>query len=430
MRASEVLRVRVIASALLLGPAGIAAGQLSNASAAATGLSGAFTARATGYNAVFWNPANLAMPGNPGFSLTLLAADGGANLTPIDLQKLHDVQGTFVDSVTREGWLKQVIAHGGQSGGASGGLTELGFSLGSFAFQFNTKVATDANLSPDIVEGILFGNKGHTAAPKALQLAGSSFTGAAYSTGGLSYAIPLTSLIPLTNFALGATVKYTVGHGLIAGLDTGSVLGTDTIHVQFPGVLPDSASRKSGNIGSGIGLDLGGAWTLPGFRFGVSVQNVVNTFKWDTTKFVSRSALGVFRTDTTFTKVDKTDQPYASAPSALRAKVAKQKFKPVLAAGLSFDWIPKMTVSADVRQQMDGGIELGPKSMVSVGAEYRIIPFVPLRAGFAVMTGGTQISAGLGLHFLGFESGVAGYLRKRDGATESGGTVTLISIRP
>jgi hypothetical protein len=196
-------------------------------------------------------------------------------------------------------------------------------------------------------------------------------------------------------------------------------------------VLPDSVSLKSGNVGSGVGLDLGAAWTVPGFRFGVSVQNAINTFKWDTTKFVSRSATALFSgTTNPTTQIDTVDKPYANAPAALRAKLASLRFKPVMAAGVAFDWIPAVTISADARQQVGDGIEVGPKSMLAAGAELRLIPFVPLRAGVSAMTGGFGVSGGVGIHLLGFEMGIAGFLRKRDGGTESGGTLNLISIRP
>jgi Outer membrane protein transport protein (OMPP1/FadL/TodX). len=432
MRALHLVRARQIVPALLLGWTSIAGAQLANASTTATALSGAFTARATGYNAVAWNPANLAMPGNPGFSFTLLAVDGSAGLRPIDLNKIHDYQGQFVPTSVREQWLLDVTAQDGQKGGVGGGLTELGLSLGSFAFQLSTKVASDVNLAPDAVEAILFGNAGRTGTVKALNLAGSSLQGAAYSTGAVSYGLPLTSLIPLANFAVGATVKYTVGHGMVLGLDNGSAVNTSDITLNFPAVIPDTSGgkAKSGNLGSGVGLDLGGAWTIPGFRFGVNVQNVVNTFKWDTTKFVVRPVSGLFNVDTSYTNSKGPDQPYSTAPAALRAKVAAMKFKPVIAAGMSFDWLPQMTVSADIRQQAGDGIEVGPKSLIAAGVEYRIIPFIPLRAGVSTMTGGFGVSGGLGVHVLGFEMGIAGFLRKRDGGTESGGTLSVFSINP
>jgi hypothetical protein len=47
-----------------------------------------------------------------------------------------------------------------------------------------------------------------------------------------------------------------------------------------------------------------------------------------------------------------------------------------------------------------------------------------------MMTGGVGISGGVGLRILGFEAGLSGYLRKRDGSQESGATVNVFSIRP
>jgi hypothetical protein len=443
MRPLQTMRACVFTPALIVMPMISAVAQLANASTAATGLSGAFTARATGYNAVAWNPANLAMPGNPGFSFTLLSADGMAGLAPIGLKDFHDVQGQTGTPTFEDAWLARAAAHGGETGGMNGGITAIGMSLGSFAFQVSSKVSANANLSPDAFQAVFFGNV-KSNVMDSLVLAGSTLQGAAYSTGAVSYALPLQSLIPLTNFAVGVTAKYTVGHAVLMAMDNGSSFATNET-MNFAAIIPDSLNRPgcdtvpgsqtcvnrhiSGNIGSGIGLDLGGAWTLPGFRFGVSVQNLVNTFKWDTTKLTARPATGLYSASANAFSGD-TDRAYASAPAELRAKVAAQRFKPVFAAGVSFDWLPMMTVSADIRQQVGGGIEVGPSSLIAVGTEYRIVPFIPIRAGVSMFTGGVGISGGLGLHFLGIETGIAGYVRKRDSGTESGGTLTLFSIRP
>jgi hypothetical protein len=423
------VRSRLVAALLVFGAAGSADAQLANASTAATGLGGAYTARAQGYNAVFWNPANLGMPGNPGFSFTLLPVDGQAGIKPIDFNKLSEYSGTDIPKSVREQWLLDVETEGGQKGGIGGGITELGFSLGPIAFQASTRLAGDMNLAPGAVEALLFGNSGRYDSLRTLSLAGSSFQTAVYTTGAVSYGMALP-VVPLADFAVGVTAKYTVGHALFAGMDQGSAFGSSDVQVMFPTVLPDSTSLDEGKAGSGFGLDLGAAWKIPGFRFGVSIQNVINTFKWDTAKFAARSGVGLFSADTNFFAADSIDQPYASAPVALRERVAALKFKPVIAGGVSFDWMPRITVSADIRQQVGGGIEVGPESMVGAGAELRLIPFIPLRGGVQMMSGGFGISGGFGLHFLGYEAGFAGYVRKRDGGSESGFTLNAISIHP
>jgi hypothetical protein len=424
-RASRVL-ARLAGAALLLTPA-IAAAQLANASNAATALGGAYTARAQGYNAVFWNPANLGMPGNQGFSFGIAGIDFNAGIKPIDFNKLAEYSGDSIPKTVREQWLLDVERDGGESGGFGAGITGIGLSIGSLAFQYSGTATIDMNLAPGAVEAMFFGNAGRYDTLRTLNLAGSSFKVAAFSTGAVSYGMRLPS-VPLADFAVGATLKYTTGHGLVLGMDQGSALGTSSVDVNFPMILPDSATYN-GKMGSGLGLDLGAAWKMPKLRFGVSLQNVVNTFKWDTSTMRSGSAVGTFSADTSYSETTQ-DQPYSAAPQALRDQVADLKFKPIIAAGLSFEAVPRITVSADIRQQVGDGIEIGPSSILGAGAEIRLIPFIPLRGGVQMMSGGFGVSGGLALHVLGFEAGLAGYVRKRDGGSESGATINLLSIRP
>jgi hypothetical protein len=428
-----MIRSLIRSGALVVALPVIASAQLLNASTAATGLGGAYTARAQGYNAVYWNPANLAMPGNPGFSFTLGAIDGVAGIRPVGLNDFAPYSGKFIPAATRDEWLTRIAADGKQNGGAQGGITELGFNIGSLGFQVNTGVVTGMDLTSDAAEAILFGNAGRdsTHTPKSLNVDNSNLNAAAYTTGAVSYGMRLP-MVPLSDFAIGVTAKYTYGHGVIAANgDTSSTY--PNIGVRFPYVYPDTALAAHGKaIGSGVGIDLGASWKIPGFRFGVSAQNLVNTFKWDTTALRYNDALFKFQSDTTIVdpQAKGTDLPYGGAPQVIRDKIATLKFKPAFAAGVSFDWLPKITVSADVRQQVGSGMAVGPESMAAAGAEFRWIPFIPLRGGVQMMTGGFGVSGGFGLHFAGFEAGVAGWVRKRDGAQESGLTLNAISIRP
>src|SRR5213594_2277644 len=110
MRASSWSSMRRVALAALMLSSGTipAAAQLPNASAAAFGMGGNFTAIARGYEAVAWNPANLAMPGRPFFSIGVGIAGGTAGMDPIDLTALHAFSGKVIDSVTRVAWIDKV----------------------------------------------------------------------------------------------------------------------------------------------------------------------------------------------------------------------------------------------------------------------------------------------------------------------------------
>src|SRR5918911_5051906 len=70
--------------------------QLPSASASSLGLGDNYTALANGYNAVAWNPARLAMPGSPHFSLALLPARLGGGLDPITLSDVADYSGVLL----------------------------------------------------------------------------------------------------------------------------------------------------------------------------------------------------------------------------------------------------------------------------------------------------------------------------------------------
>ena len=405
-----------------------ASAQLTNASTAATGLSGAYTARAQGYNAVFWNPANLAMPGNPGFSLTFGAADGNAGIKPLDYTSLSKYFGKTVPREVREQWLTDIEAEGAERGDLFGGVTGMGLSIGRLGLQVSSKAVSNLDLGPGAMEALLFGNAGRDSTFRVLALDGSRMRASGFTTAAVSYGMPF-GIVPLPNFSIGLTGKYIVGQGVMVARDAGSSIDSLPDWL-FPTVITNDTTRHNlRGAGKGMGLDIGAAWTVPGFRFGVSIQNVVNTFRWDTTVMELREATGYVN----YIDSDGTggaSQPYNLAPADLREEVAGMRFKPVIAAGVAFDWIPTMTISADIRQQVAGGIEVGPESLVGAGAEWRIIPFVPLRGGVQMMSGGFGVSGGVGLRLLGFEAGVAGYLRNRDGSSESGATINVFSIRP
>ena len=116
---------RFSAVVALFVSATMSSAQTPNASAAATGLSGAFTARARGYDAVAWNPANLGFRDNPDFSLAILAFHGSSGLDPISLNDFAPYSGKQLPATQRETWLQAVANKGGENGRVDGGITPL-----------------------------------------------------------------------------------------------------------------------------------------------------------------------------------------------------------------------------------------------------------------------------------------------------------------
>lgn len=420
------------AAAITLCAAAAAGAQVPNASPAAYGMAGNYTAHARGYEAVAWNPANLAMPGRPGFSLGIAPMGGTLGMDPIDFKMLHSYSGQLVDSTTRAGWVDLVRASGRERARIDGGLTPLALSVGPFGLQTFASTYSNVDLGPDWAEALLFGNAGANGGqPKTLDLDGAGVDLGVFAGGAVSYARqlrfrPMGGRLPDEHFAVGVTAKYVVG-GTMVGYTSGSTVDANTVHVGLPAIGPDTGNK--GPMGSGMGFDLSAAWSAGGWKVGVLAENVINTFKWDTDKLRYGAGAGYYTADSSDGNLDF-NQPFSAAPQDLQDRVTAQGFKPAITVGASMEALPFLTVTADLHQQFggDNAISIGPQSRLGAGAELRIIPFVPLRAGLAAVTGGWQAAGGFGIHLFGYELGLAGQLRKRGAATESGVMIGLVGI--
>jgi hypothetical protein len=421
-------RPRIALSALALAACSATLGaQLPNASPAAAGLSNAYTARARGYDAVAWNPANLGQPGNPKFSIGLLALQGTSGLDPVTLSDIGKYSGKVLPVEQRENWLQSVTNSGGENGRMGGGLTYLGLSTGPVALQVATSITGSAKLNPDAMEAVLFGNAGRTGEARPLAFAGSNVHVAGFTTAGLSYGFDVGEKKHAGDgqLSLGVTAKYILGNVIGVAQDQGSATNSNNVILNFPAVYSHPDSGKV--IGNGFGVDLGLAWSRDKLSFGATVQNVLNTFKWDESKLISTPASAVF--DGTTNTSDFEEQPYANAPAALRQRVTDDKFKPIIAAGVGYAWKRSITLSADVRQQVGDELLIGPKTSIGGGIDYRWLPILRLRGGASYVTDGWGVSGGAGLQFGRYELGVGVSMLNVNGGQEPGITLNVLSIR-
>jgi hypothetical protein len=249
----------------------------------------------------------------------------------------------------------------------------------------------------------------------------------------LSFALPIP--INLTNgiymderAAIGITGKYHMGHALAIAQDDGSAITTTDIVLRFPVIAPDSSYSGKTPLGTGTGADIALAWSGGPWRVGLLAENVFNSFKWDTTQLAFLPGTGTFNVTTQTTDFEQ--RPYGGAPQALKAVVETQRIKPAIAIGGALKVMPSLTLTADVKTHMGGeeAIVIGPKSRFGLGAEWRVLPFIPLRAGVASVTDGWQAGAGFGLSFLGYELGISSSIRRRGQASESGVMFGLVGI--
>lgn len=406
----------------LIAAAPVAA-QLPSASASALGAGDAYTALARGFNAVAWNPAGLAMTGNPGFSITLVPVRAVGSFGPISLKDLKDYEGIVVPADVKEAWLQKVEAEGAQSAQFQAGVTELALSIGSFAVHVGSQATVVADMGPGAMELLFFGNAGRTGEPRPITGEGSAAVGLASTTAGVSFGRTI-SQSPASKLAMGITGKYTMGHALFVAVDAGTSLTASPIggQVLFPTVLPiTDEDERSINNGNGIGFDIGlglerGPWT-----FGFAVQNVFHTFKWDASNFEFRKNYWDIENDTS----DMETYPLESWPEL--AKVVEDlRFKPVIAVGAAWKPVGRVTLSGDLRMRTDeDGLEGGPKRFLGLGAEFRVLPFLPLRIGAASTSDGTILTGGAGLAIGFFNLAGAVGVSQGDGGSDPIAALTL-----
>lgn len=366
--------------------------QLPQASATALGMGFNTTASTRGFAAIANNPAGLGMDDSPGFSLAVPAVALEGGLGPITLSDLSDWEGRLVPTSVKDEWLERVTASGGQSGPLLAGATPIALSIGSFGFQLSSQVGGEANLAPDAVELLMYGNAGRTGSAEDFDLAGSSLDGFILSTAALAWGFQANERL-----FLGVTGTYSVGSGLLVGRDVGSAFRSDPVGVEarFPVLYPAWEEGEEFNNGSGVGLDVGATWVGPSLTVGAAIQNLVNTFEWDLAGFVYVPGEAVF--DLGSSESDFEEQPASGAPRELLDAVDELTLEPVFAAGVELEPSPLLRLSGDIRKRVSGGMSVGPDFHMGVGAELRALSFLPLRGHFAVVSEGVQIGGGASL---------------------------------
>lgn len=416
---------RLVASALALALAPSIAQAQGNASAAATAMGDNYTALARNFNAVAWNPANLGLEGNARFSFAI-SPQLGAGTGPITLKDLNDYSGLVVPQGVRETWLQKVTDNGGQNLSGEFDFTPIALSIGSFAFSTTTSVRANGDVPPAVAELLLFGNAGRTGVAQNYTLGDLALDGNATTSFALAYGRKMP-IVPVGTLAIGVTGKYMLGHGMASIRDDGSTITSNpiAININAPLVLTDTAEVM--NNGSGFGFDVGATWQLGHLSTSAVIHDIVSTFAWKTDNLYYMPVQATFDQDSSSSESEIL--PLSSAPAALqdelRARIANTEVTPTLALGVAWTGFKRVTLAADLRQRFGDGIELGPETQVGVGAELRLIPFVPLRAGITTLGDGVRYSAGLGLEFGVFNLQAATMMMTAEGRNDTGFGLTM-----
>jgi hypothetical protein len=386
------MRIRPLLSiGLLAVPAALPA-QLPSATARSTAMLQSYTAAARGYEAIVWNPALLAMPGRPGFSLNLaqVAADVHSNtLGPSDV--LHYLNDTL-DTAAKDKILAETRAGGDStlSLGATANAQALGLTIGPFGIMATGLGDASAAVSDDAVELALFGNVTRRAPGQRYLAAGTTGSGWAGASVAIGFGLPL-HVVPVGHLAVGATLKLT--QMFIAGIasDAGSFLqNAPNFSTRAAGQAllfhPDSSAT---NNGFGVGLDVGVAYDLvSGIRLCLAVENVFSTISWKEQNLVYyrqdyiMEQVGDQFTDSTVADIEMPYDPTDPNQLALHdSLIGAQTFPTRVRAGVLLSAGP-LRIAGDAMLQLKRGLVPGDKQRLSAGAELPL-KFFALRAGLS-----------------------------------------------
>ncbi len=414
----------------LLAPALLSA-QLPDPSTRALGMGGAYTSLARGYEAVAWNPAMLATLGRPGFTIGLphVNFEFGSNAYGLsDVRKYANSYLTYAD--------KQALL--GKITGSTLDIRSLigaqpfGLSVGPFALMVGMSGEVDGGIPKQAAQVALFGNTPQAGGLSSVSAAGSSGRAWVASTAAGSFALPFR--LPVGRLSVGVTYKYVIGNFLGTAADLGSQVSfnplfsaTEAGEALYTNYSRDCGSYNllgtgscGGQAGKGYGVDLGGALEMTrGLTLSAAIVNALGGMTWDANRLaydrrVSQSTQASSGTVTTVT----TDSTSLSTPAAIQADAKASALRDSLLANADFAKLVRvgaalhrgaLTLAAQGQLRLKEGLDQQSSQLLAVGAEYRLLGFLPLRAGAASdFAGATTLSAGFGLQLLGINLDLSG----------------------
>ena len=365
---------------------------ISNARSVAMG--GAYTAVARGVESPAWNPANLGLSGDRKYRLNLLSIGVGIHNNSFTKSHYDLYNGKFLTERDKKLILDSIPAEGFNVGLGTE-VQAMGINIGSFAVTSSGLGASNFVLSKDIFELILNGNELN----RVYDVGGTGGEGWGVSSFAFSMAMPLP-FTAFEEFTVGTSVKYIRGFAYAKVMEAASTITTNADGVHGNGKIV--IDRSLG--GTGLGFDFGAAAKFnKEWSFSLGVTNAINNIKWrdDTKRFtytfqadsVSIEKIQNSDIDSVFIDSEETVdiEPFeTSLPTQIRLGIAR--------ATKHFTFA--IDVSTGLKRAA-AGVSNDPR--LAVGAEFRLIDFLPLRSGIAFGDGrGVTPSAGFALDFSAF----------------------------
>lgn len=404
------------------------------------GLAGSYTAMARGVESLYWNPANLALQDSPKFSLPLnLGFTYMLENNSWSVADYNDFNGAFIDDAMKDDLLGDLDSDGLQFNTdvglflplVGGATFPLPWGLSS-AMAFNVRLGAEGLIPGDMIEFMLRGNQFER---ERLVLGRdpnydiAEWDGQAWALGVLSWGfakpwMPSPVEPYFSQFTVGTTLKVLGGYmGEVIQSDGGFVTRVSGTQMEASGV-----ARSGG--GAGFGIDLGVAGVTKDGRTtaGLSLVNLLDVMNWSisaqqdsvfvvangisATSFIGAEGLEeifdnprevvVNGTVDTLFRADVDSATWADGDPVFRKEQDVDSFGNSLPAmirfGVAHKPFPRLTVAFNYDQAFSSGFGISSTPRVSLGTEYRLVDWFPVRFG---LSGGGRAgqSSALGFSF-------------------------------
>ncbi|HEX8210236.1 MAG TPA: hypothetical protein VF584_08610 [Longimicrobium sp.] len=373
----------------------------------ALGMGGAYVAVARGQEALFQNPANLALPGNPHASAAAPQVTLGATINGLTFGDLNDLRAFDELDDDRRADILGRIPDEGTAAEVDIRVPVFSMSFRRALFGVSYNLTGRHGVSRDVVDLVLNGVQqsrllGVNAYDDDAILSQSQGFRASYLDFAAGYAHRVGPV------SLGVTGHYLRGNRMVrsgaVGIDTVLSVTAPDIRVTYAGV-----GREGAN---GFGLDLGAAiQPSPSLTLSAAVANVVNTLEWKGDPEIRSIVLSRenYRTgdpDQLRNDYAASARPLSEADPVLAARArgladdldVGTTLAPVLRLGAA--WEPRIgtTVAAGYQGELSESRLGGPwDRSLGIGVQHKI-PIVTLRAGLSTdLDSGTMLGGGLSL---------------------------------
>jgi len=362
------------------------------------GMGGAYTALARGVHAADWNPANLGLPDNRRFTMTIAGLGAGVSNNAFS-KSMYDKYLVDDDGDGRVFWtaddvntIFDAIPDKGLKVVSDMQMRLLSFSIGNFAFSLGAVSGSTVTLEKDIFRIPLKG----TAMNDRYDLSGDVGQGLGYGTLDLSYGRQVYQNEDYL-IAAGLTTHFMYGAGFAETEDGEAIVSLNPYGADVSGSYEATYAYNGGGLGWGVDLGVA-AQFRQGFTVSLALGNLLGSIPFNEnveheSGLFSGDSLGVA---TDFDE-DWSDSTWSSKGKAFSASPPRQ-----LRLGASYQEGP-MLVSVELQQGFSDGAMISKTPRFAMGTEYSPLPWLPLRAGVS-MGGrwGFSTAFGLGIRPGGF----------------------------